>query len=146
MTYGKRFANYDRTSVETAGKVELIILCYDKAMQCLAQSKAHYQNKEYELKAHKLQKALEIINELQGCLDLEQGGQIAKNLDAIYTYITQRLLVGDIKGNFAAFDETIHILGELKDAWQAISSKDENQVNDMAVTDSLRMGMAQVAA
>ncbi|MBN1850778.1 MAG: flagellar export chaperone FliS [Deltaproteobacteria bacterium] len=146
MIYGKRFANYDRTSVETAGKVELIIMCYDKAIQSLAQSKAHYQSHEYELKARRLQKALDIINELQGCLDLEQGGQIARNLDAIYTYTTQRLLIGDIKGNLAAFDEVIHILGELKDAWQAISSKKESQFSDIAVTDSPRIGMAQVAA
>ena len=42
-----------------------------------------------------LQKALKIINELQASLDFEQGGQIARNLDQTYSYISQRLLLAD---------------------------------------------------
>lgn len=146
MTYGKMRSHYDRTNVETASKLELIILCYDKAIQLLTQAKNHYEEKAFENKSRKLQKVLDIINELQGCLDLEQGGQVAKNLDAIYTYLTKKILLGDIKAELTAFDEVLHIMNELKEAWETISSGSEKQISNMSISNPPKMSATQVAA
>jgi flagellar secretion chaperone FliS len=127
MGYGKVLNQYKRSSIETAGKLDLVIMCYDKAILCLAQVKEHIKEKEVEKKVQKFQKALNIINELQCSLNLEKGGQIAKNLDSLYSYITKRLLVGDIKKDLSAYDESIHILNELKEAWQTIKSEEDAQ-------------------
>ena len=147
MTYTKMMTNYDRSSVETAGRLELVILCYDKAIQLIMQAKAHFEAEEFEEKARRFQKALAIIHELQSCLNLDEGGQIAKNLDAIYGYITRRLLLADIKRELAGFDEAVHILSELKEAWEAISSDSEEQIDDMpTVQPPLKLSSAQIAA
>jgi flagellar secretion chaperone FliS len=127
MGYGKVLNQYKRSSIETAGKLDLVIMCYDKATLCLAQAKEHIKEKEVEKKVQKFQKALNIINELQCSLNIEKGGQIAKNLDSLYSYITKRLLVGDINKDLSAYDESIHILNELKEAWQTIKSEEDAQ-------------------
>ena len=93
MVYAKSLKGYNRTRIETANKMDLIVVCYERAIQLLRQAKDHFQEGEVEQKAFKMQKALDIINELQGCLNLEAGGQIAHNLDSIYTYINKRLLL-----------------------------------------------------
>jgi len=130
MVYGKVLNQYKRSNIETAGKLDLIIMCYERAIQLLAQSKDHLREKEFVKKAHKVKKVLDIISELQGCLNMEKGGQIARNLDSLYSYLTKRLLVGDIRKDSAVYDEAIRILSELKEAWQTIKSE-EDQVEDV---------------
>ena len=123
MTYARTISRYQKTNVVTSGKMDLIILCYETVIQNLHASKRFIEDGEYEKKAKALQKALDILNELQSCLSFEKGGQIAKNLDAIYTFITRRLLEGDVKKDLTAYDESIRILGELKQGWDGIASK-----------------------
>ena len=145
MGYGKFSKNYKRTSIETAGKIDLVIMCYEKTIQLLIQARDHFNANEIEKKARKMQKALDIINELQRCLNMKDGGQIAGNLDAIYTYLNKRLLLGDIQKDTMAFDESIRILGELKEAWNEIASQDKGSIGDTEGP-NLPAGTAQIAA
>ena len=121
MVYGKKLRQYQQVSVATAGKVNLVIMCYEKAIQSLHHAKSFYVAGDYESKYKALQKAVDIINELQGNLDFQKGGSIAKNLDSIYTYLKQRLIDGDLKRDLSTLDEAITIMGELKSAWEGIS-------------------------
>jgi flagellar protein FliS len=123
MTNGTMLARYKKTNVETAGRVELVIMCYEKAIQCLEQAKSLYQQKDFENKAKELKKALDIIDELKCSIDFEKGGDIARNLDGIYGYLTQSLLQADIKADLTAFDDAIRIMSDLKDAWKSIVTR-----------------------
>jgi len=146
MGYGKVLNQYRRTTIETAGKLDLVIICYENAILCLTQAKDHFQEKKLEEKAYKVQKALNIINELQCSLNMEKGGQIARNLDSLYSYITKRLLLGDIRKDLTAYDESIHILNELKEAWQTIKSEDDHEKNAYVKRDMLESEASRVAA
>jgi len=137
---------YKRNSVETAGKLDLVIMCYDKTIQFLRQAKTHLDGKEIEKKARKIQKALDIINELQRCLNFAEGGEIAKNLDAIYNYLQRRLIDGDIRNNPTVLEECVRILDELKDAWEKIDSVNEIQADPVPTSAATRTDRAQIAA
>ena len=128
--------------IETAGKIELVIMCYERATQLLAQAKVHFTEEEIEKKARKMQKALDIINELQCSLNMKEGGEIARNLDAIYTYLNKRL---DIQKDMTAFDECVHILTELKAAWDGIASKGSEPIG-VTGNPGLSPDQAQIAA
>jgi flagellar protein FliS len=121
MTYKRMLGQYNRLNVETAGRLDLVLICYEKAIESLRQARKSYEENQFEQKARKLHRALQIVYELQGCLNLEKGGQIAHNLDAIYAYLTRRLLEGDVKKDLTAFDEAVKILSELKESWQGIA-------------------------
>ncbi len=125
MDYGKAFRQYNRSSIETADKLELVIMCYDKVILCLQQAKDHIADQEVTKKAEKIKKTLAIINELQGSLDLDKGGNIATSLDSLYTYLTNRIVLADIQKNFSIFDECINILRELKSGWEGIRTEKE---------------------
>jgi flagellar protein FliS len=128
MYYGKAFKQYNRSSIDTASKLELIIMCYDKTILCLEQSKDHIRDKDFLKKAEKIKKALAIISELQSSLDLEKGEKIASCLNSLYTYLTSRILLADLQKNFSIFDECINILGELKSGWEGIRPEKEEPV------------------
>ena len=146
MNYRKALGQYNRSSVETAGKMDLVIMCYEKTIQFLNQARAQYEKGQFEQKAVKMQKALDIINELRCSLNFEKGGQVAKNLEAIYIYLNKRLLEGDMKKDFSAFDEAIDIMSELKEAWEDVASDGKYQLNKMIGPASININPAQIAA
>jgi len=137
---------YQKTNVKTAGKMDLVILCYEKAIQFLVQARNAYEDGQFEKKTNALKKAMDIIEELNCSLDFEKGGQIAKNLDAIYNYLQRRLLEGDVNKDLTAFDEAIRIMGELKEAWESIASKSGDQVDATTVFSPTKRPAAQIAA
>jgi flagellar protein FliS len=146
MSYKKIINQYEQTNVTTASKIGLVILCYDKAVQSLKLAKKCYESKEYESKANALQRAIRIINELQGSLDKEKGGAIADNLDSLYSYLVRRLLEGDLRGDLSIFDEAVVILSELKNAWEAIASKEAEKTSSVPASGHMNFRSAQVAA
>ena len=146
MVYGKSLKNYDRTLIQTAGKLDLVIMCYEKAIQLLDQAKDHYLENETVKKVTKVQKVTNILNELNGALNMDEGGQIAVNLQSIYTYLIQRILSGDINKDPSAYDEAINILSELKEAWEQISSEEKNQASENSDQNEKKYHFSQVAA
>ena len=132
MNYGKSLGQYNKMNVETAGNIELVVMCYEKAIQLLNRANTFYQENLIEERARSVQKVMDIVNELQSCLNLEKGGQIAFNLDAIYSYITRRLIEGEIQKDVSAFEEVMHILVELKGSWEEIAGNVEDHEDTIA--------------
>lgn len=127
MTYGRKLAQYRKTDVETAGKLDLVVMCYENAIRFLKQAKGHYESSAYEEKARALQKVFDIISELKAALNMEKGHKIAANLGAIYDYLLRILLEGDLRRDLNAFESAIRVLAELKDAWETIASRSKEE-------------------
>ncbi len=146
MGYQAKAGQYRKMNIETAGRLDLIVMCYEKTIEMLRQAKAYLEEKEYEKKARKIQKALDIIHQLQNCLDFKQGGQIARNLDAIYNYVIRRLLEGDVKKDIRAYDEVIGILSELKEAWEGIAKQRDKEAKEVIPAAQPGMRLQQLVA
>ncbi|MFO7784310.1 MAG: flagellar export chaperone FliS [Thermodesulfobacteriota bacterium] len=128
MNYGRTLERYQKTSIETSNKLDLVIMCYDKAIECFTRAREHYSQKEYEKKGLAVQKGLDIIGQLQCSLDMENGGEIAANLDRLYSYIAHRVIKGDIRSDLGVFDEAVSLLKELKAAWEGIAASEGHSV------------------
>jgi len=111
---------YQKTGVLTADPKRIVLMCYELAIGHLKKAKTHFELKEFEAKAKSLQTAMDVIHELRQALDFKLGGEVAKNLDALYHYMTDRLIDGDLKKDAKAFDEVTDMLEELLSAWKEI--------------------------
>lgn len=116
----RRFQTYQKTDILTADPKRLVLMCYEGVIQNLNMAKQSYLKRDFESKGRAVQKSLDIMNALREALNFERGGDIAKNLDRIYTFAISYILKADLKRNIHAFDEIIIIFRELKSAWEEV--------------------------
>lgn len=118
--YGEHIGAYRKTEVFTSDPRRLIIMCYEGAIGSLKLARESYDAGDFETKARSLQKTYDIINELMMSLNLEKGGAIAANLDALYKFMIRHLMMGDLNRDMKAFDRVIGMLEELASAWKNV--------------------------
>lgn len=123
--FSNPIAAYQQVGVESdvrgADPHRLIILLFDGAESALAKAQGQILENDYEGKSHSLNKAIEIILDgLSASLDMEQGGELAQNLRALYGYMASRLIHANIHVDPEAVAEVQKLLGEISDAWKQI--------------------------
>ncbi|APZ44608.1 flagellar export chaperone FliS [Acidihalobacter ferrooxydans] len=89
-------------------------------IECLSTAKGAMQRNDVALKAKRITHAIRIIDGLRAHLDHEKGGEIAENLDALYDYMSRRLVDANAKNDLVALDEAFGLMMEIKSGWDAI--------------------------
>lgn len=126
---------------------KLILMLYQGALLAIASAKNQILRKEIAAKGASITKAIAIIDEgLKSSLDKNAGGDLAQNLSALYDYMSQRLLIANLKNDLAALDEVAHLLSELKGAWEAIRPADLSAKPAMPAPGQLQPAPARPAA
>jgi flagellar protein FliS len=112
------------TGIASASPHKLIIMLYDGALVALLGAKANIAANNIAAKGSAISKAITIIdNGLRASLDKDAGGEIAANLDALYDYMSRRLLHANIKNDVGIIDEVHRLLSDLRGAWLEIGDK-----------------------
>lgn len=124
----RKLDRYHQVAVETADQKELILICYDEAIRALEQGIACYWQKKFEEKARLLIRAQDFITELLVSLNMEAGGQIARNLKSLYQFIIDQITVADLKRNLKLLSDLIGLLTELRSAWAQIEFRPAAEV------------------
>lgn len=110
------------TGVTSASPHKLIVMLFEGAMVAVASGIQHMQAGNIAQKGMAISKAISIIdNGLRASLDKKVGGDIALNLDALYEYMSNRLLIANLKNQPKILEEVYQLLKGLKDAWQTIT-------------------------
>lgn len=109
--------------IKTASPEGVIVKLYEGALRFLRQAKRCHSEGDVAGRATAVGKTLAIVNELQQSLDLEKGGEIARNLDALYFYVTDRLLEANLRSTEQALEDSMGVLETLHEAWAEISRR-----------------------
>ena len=109
--------------IKTATPEMVIVKLYEGALRFLRQARTYQGEGNVSGRATAIAKALAIVGELQQSLNLEEGGEIARNLDALYFYVTDRLLEANVSGTVQPLDDASGILSMLNEAWIEISKR-----------------------
>lgn len=127
-------------SVYSARPVELVVMLYDGAIQSLVQANALIQRGDIQAKAQQIIRATNIISELSGVLDLEQG-EVAQNLDGIYGYARKQLLSANLRNDQRKINEVVHLLKELRSAWQELAQRQNEGDRSVRVASHQAQGL-----
>lgn len=117
------FDAYKDTEIQTADQGKLILMLYDGAIRFLNIAIDNMDFRKYDIVNHNIIRAQDIITELMLSLNMDEGGEIAKNLFNIYAYLKKRLLEANIKKEAEILKEIIKHLKNLRSAWEEAIKK-----------------------
>lgn len=109
---------YREVTINTASQGKLIIMLFDGAIKRAEEAIRYIETNNIEFVHKNLIRAQEIITELRSSLNMEIGGEIAKNLDRIYEYIHYLLVQGNLKKDVAPIKESIEYMKTMRDTWR----------------------------
>lgn len=109
------------TSVAQADPHRLIEMLFDGAAAAITQARSALREGRIAAKGEATGRAVRILEEgLKASLDARRG-DLARNLKALYEYMTHRLLEANLSNDDARYAEVGDILDQLRDAWKRIA-------------------------
>ena len=115
------YQQYKATKVQTASSVELVVMLYQGAVKFIRLGIDALQRDDSRAAHTNIVRAQDIIVELRGSLNNEDGGQIAGQLASVYDYCFRRLVLANVKKDSEPAREVAGIMRDLGMAWQQIA-------------------------
>ena len=113
--------NLDSQIHGNANPHKLIEMLYDGFFAELAKVRGAMRARDIETKCTAISKAIRIVDEgLRAALDPKVGGQIARDLDELYTFVAKRLVIANARNDEKILDECALVMRPLQEAWVAI--------------------------
>ena len=132
MGYSNAYNAYQKTNINTASQGRLVVLLYEGIIKQLTTAGTYIEHdgrikpENIEKYGICVQKAQAIITELQVSLDMEKGGDIARNLMSLYVFFNEELLAANINHNKDKLDFVLRMVKDLADSWRKIANSVAN--------------------
>lgn len=121
MAFGQGANAYQQVrshgGVESADPHGLITLLMDGALERLVTARGHMQRGEIAPKGEVIGRVIEIIGGLRDALDPKVETPLVGQLDALYDYMSRRLLHANLRNDVAAVDEVSALLQKVRNSW-----------------------------
>jgi flagellar secretion chaperone FliS len=137
----RQFDAYRKATVDTSDNVRLVSLLFDGAVNFLKVARGKMEQHDIAGKGIFLGKVTAIVGELNSSLNLEQGGEIARNLRRLYDFVLDRLLKANLKNDAVALNEAERVLEILRSGWKEMEMK-QAAAQVSAARASMGAGMA----
>lgn len=114
-------AAYQEVNVAARSPLELVVLLYDGALSAIVAARDAMESRDMVAKRKAMSKALAIVGHLQSTLNMEEGKEVAEQLDRLYLFVTDKLIECNVHGRAEALTEAHSVLTTLRDAWSTIA-------------------------
>ena len=116
----KAARRYREEHVSGLSQKKLILMLYDGAIKFATEAKNAIAEKDFVRSYKSIVKARDVVTELLCILNIEQGGDVAVNLQRLYIYVIGRLTEANFTHEIPLLDNVLTILDDLRSAWAEI--------------------------
>jgi flagellar protein FliS len=120
---------YKQTSVQSATPEKILLMLYEGAMRFIKLAITAVDNKDIAARGMNIGRAFDIILELNNTLNHEKGGDIAKNLEQLYMFVTDQLTKANATGQRKPLEDSLKILETLYSGWVEALEKLKREEN-----------------
>ncbi len=107
----------------TESPVQLVVLLYEQAAKDVREALKALRAGDIERRTFEIDHALLVVGQLHATLDMERGGDVARNLDRFYTMVRARLLQAQIQASAQILEEQMNLLLSLRETWQEVERR-----------------------
>ena len=111
---------YRETAVRSASPTGLVIMLYETAIEDLRRIAAAIAVSDIQRRTDETHHLLQVLNQLQGSLDMERGGDVAANLDRYYNLVRSQLLQADVQNSAQPINNLLNQFLSLHQAWMEV--------------------------
>ena len=113
---------YKEQSITTQSPGGLVIALYNGAIDFLRRAEIEIAHRDFATKGELISKAVRVIEELNFCLDMETGGQMAQNLRGLYCFMCTHLHEANVQCDARKVRDVVDLLSTLCSAWKSIAN------------------------
>ncbi len=126
---------YREAAVRNATPVRLILMLYEAAIEDLRRISAAMQDHDVQRRTNEVHHFLRVLNQLQGSLDMERGGEVAANLDRYYGLVRSQLLHAEMNNSTHIVQDMLGQFLSLHQAWLEVDRATNVTANQCALQD-----------
>jgi flagellar protein FliS len=112
-----------RFAVESASPHRLIQMMMERVLTKIAIARGYMERGAVSEKGKHIGDAIGVISGLRASLNHKADARMCGNFDALYDYMSRRLLEANLRDDTKILDEVAGLLRELKEAWDAIADR-----------------------
>lgn len=142
------FVNMPVDNIEEVGEAfpsRLIVILYDEAINSLVAAMDAISLGDIEARFNATTRATDIISELYVSLDMENGGEIAETLAAIYGHVIAQMPMLNFTNDVMIADELINLLRPIRDSWNELDERIRCNVEDAEALETAELAASVVA-
>jgi len=133
-------STYRQFSVQGSTPLGLVVMLYDGAIAALQRMITAMEAHNVPEKCNHLNRALAIVAQLEGTLNFEQGGEVARTLKSLYVYA--RTQAAKLENSPAMLRSLIAKLTSVRTAWYEADHRGAGSPEAPPAADSARPGQA----
>lgn len=123
------YQKYKTTSIQSASREKLLLMMYEGAIKFTKKAITAAEQKNIAERGTNIGRAYDIILELNNTLDHKIGGEISKNLEQLYMFITEQMTKANISGDPQYLRNCLKILETLHEGWQRAVEQLKRETN-----------------
>lgn len=116
----KKMNPYQKTAIQTASKEDLVMMLYNGSIKYTHAAVGFLESDQFVEASKNICRSQAIIVELLNSLNFEAGGEIAKNLDYLYSVIVDNLTIANFEHRSEPLQVNISILEKLRAGWEGV--------------------------
>lgn len=107
-------------AIEAASPHRLVQMLMAGCLQRIAEAKGALARNDTAARGLAIGKAIDITAGLQSSLNSEVASPLPQQLDALYRYMQERLLLANLKDDSEILDEVAGLMRTIKEGWDGI--------------------------
>ena len=109
--------SYRAAAVRGADPLRLVIFLYEQVVEDVRRALAALRRGDIETRTREINHALNVIAHLQGTLDTDLGGEVARHLHRFYNLVRKGLVEAQFQQSAELLEEQIAQLVTVREAW-----------------------------